>query len=231
MPTNSLQPSDVYPALTWERLIGLRQIVFDTRKWVAGDAKPDRGDTKCGVGFRAWEQTKFGIAMAAMGEFRSWLSIADKGANFTFKIDLMPIRFCRGDCEEPLPPIYAIPSSAERDQFGLALSSAGRPVVDGSFRLLIQADGSGYPLAVYLALATDGVIVMAWKIPSADELGGSAPIVVPQQPVGLPPLAVMTVSEAAVIEETERVQKEKEAKEKKTQEEEAAKRQAKDKGA
>jgi len=206
------QPSDIYSAFTWPRLITLAKILFETRKWVADDAKPERGDGVCGIGYRAWEQTKFAVQKAAAKELIEWLSILDGSAHFIFQLDMMPIRFCRGDSERPLPVGYAIVDGKERAQIELAFDTSGQRPVEGIFRLLVQANREGQPLGVYLVHASlEGETLMTWQIPVADDGTGVAPIVVPTTPVVLPALEVQSVEEA---EASERKRAEREAAEK-----------------
>lgn len=206
------QPSDVYKAFTWPRLIALAKILFDTREWVANDARPDRGDGLCGIGFRAWEQSKFFVSKAAATELSDWLSIADAGSEFKFRLDMMPIRFCRGDSEQPLPPNYATADARERAETELAFDLCGQPAFNGVFRFLVEADRRGAPLAVYLVQANEqGETVRMWRIPREGDAGGVAPIVVPQTPVVLPALTVETLEEAAERERIEREQADKAA--------------------
>jgi hypothetical protein len=185
--------------------------------WVAEDAKPERGDGVCGIGFRAWEQTKFAVQKAAAKEYVEWLSILDGSAHFTFQLDLMPIRFCRGDSEEPLPASYAVADVKEIAQVEMAFGASGQPATEGIFRLLVQADKQGRPLGVYLVHANlDGATLMTWQIPTTADGTGIAPIVVPQTPVVLPALELLSVEEAEAAEreraERERIEKERVAK-------------------
>jgi hypothetical protein len=219
------QPSDFYCAFTWPRLIILARILFDTRKWVADDAKPERGDSLCGVGFRAWEQTKHAVMKAAAYEHKDWLSVTDGGANFTFKLHMMPIRFLRADAEEPLPPNYGIPDAMELREAELAFDEAGQPF-EGIFRLVCEADGRGQPLAVHLVLANGGETLMTWEIPLSLDDTGVTPLVVPKKPVELPPLQVETQEEAA-----EREQREAEAENERLERQKAERDHNTDKGA
>jgi hypothetical protein len=198
---NPLQPSDIYPSFTWERLSTLAALMFTTRKWVAEQAAPERGDGLCSIGFRAWEQTKFAVTKAAAVEHKEWLSVSEVGAHFTFKLRLMPIRFLRGDSEKPLPANYALPSESERAAIAHALDESGQPKIVGVFRLLIQADNTGSPLGVYLVLANEaGETMLTWKIPTKVESNAATPIVVPQTPVILPGLELQSVEEAMAAE-------------------------------
>src|SRR5687768_9407720 len=111
------QPSDLYPGLTWDRLIVLCRLIWDSRIWVAENATPERGDSRCGVGFRAWEHGKHAVTVAAVKERADWLSVVDQGPRFIFQIAGMPVRFCKGDTDKPvpMPENYSFANQLERD--------------------------------------------------------------------------------------------------------------------
>ncbi|MCC6774561.1 MAG: hypothetical protein IT360_25520 [Gemmatimonadaceae bacterium] len=177
--------------------------------WVAKEARPDLGDSLCCIGLRAWDHAKFAVQKAAVTEYADWLSITDGSAHFVFKLDMMPIRFCRGDSEKPLPPKYAVADVRERAQTELAFSSTGHPTVEGVFRFVVEADALGAPLGVVLVHANlQGETMMAWRIPREEDGRGVAPIVVPQSPIELPALELQTVDEAEAAER-ERLEREK----------------------
>lgn len=194
MPERPLQPSDLYAPLTWDRLIILAKLLWDVRLWVANDAKPERGDRACGIGLRCWEQGTYAVTLAAKDLYSDWLSMEDKSAHFVFKIASMPIRFCRGDTDDLLPENYSYPTHVERAEIELALGKS----YDGFFRIVVEADGKGFPKGVHLALAREGgQVTMSWQIP-IDDRGtdtGTVALVTPRLPITLPPLIVRSVAE------------------------------------
>ena len=192
------QPSDLYAPLTWDRLIALRRIFWDTRKWVAEDAKVERGDDRTLIGYRAWAHARFAVNKAAAKEYADWLSIKHSGANFTFKIAMFPIRFCRGDSEEALPPKYRYPIDGEEADIETASREAG-VTFHGLLRVINEADERGAPVKVHLVYADrTGEAIMSWEIPESFE-AGMTPFVAPTIPVTLGPLdeAVKTKKQLA----------------------------------
>jgi hypothetical protein len=211
------QPSDFYRAFTWDRLTALADRIFACRLWVAENARPDKGDSLCQIGLRAFDHTKHTITTAAANEFRDWLSVEDGGQRFVFKLDMMPIRFLRSDSEKPLPPNYAVPSARELAVGELALKASGGSMgMDKIFRVLIEGTRDGYPTAVFLVVADlNGRTILQWRIPRGDEGMGSTPIVVPQTPIDLGPLMVETVEEVEQREAAERAEQERQEAEQK----------------
>lgn len=206
---DNVQPADLYPAFRWERLIALGELAWEARTYVSTHAVP--ADSVCGIGLRGWEHTKHAIIKAAAKEHADWLSVTDSGAKFRFKADMMPIRFCRGDHDEPLPKKYAFADPVEQEQIELAFGAVNHPTTEGFFRLLIDADKQGTPLGIYLVLANlDGGVRISWRIPRASAQSGATPIVIPQTPITLGPLKVRTVAE--IEEEKKRLAEEAEQK-------------------
>lgn len=223
MPTSNLQPADYVPAFTWVRLIAVAKLLFQTRVWVAEQATPERGDKGNLIGLRAWMHGKHAIAVAAANELGAWLSIVDDGAKFIFAVGGAPIRFYRGDSDEPVPENYGDPEEVEREQLDLFFAANAPGIAfDGYYRMIVVADRSGFPTAVFLAgiAFADNMIRMAWEIPLDADASGLTPITVPQTPVPLPPLTVLTLAEQAdaAREEAEREEREREA-QKRTEEE------------
>ncbi len=209
MPTD-LQPADYVAAFTWDRLIAIATLLFNTRQRVAEDAKPELGDTRTGIGFRAWEQSKFAITKAAANDLADWLSISDEGPRFVFLLGMMPIRFYRGDSDEPVPENYADPSAEEMEQIEIALVSNAGVHFAGYYRMIVKANVVGFPQTTYLVgIDFDNRIRLAWEIPL--DAAATTPIIVPLSPVPLPPLNVFTVAEVddAEKEARERAEAEK----------------------
>lgn len=207
--TSPLQPSDMYAALTWERLIALRKIFWDTRVWVADDAKPERGDDRTVIGYRAWAHARFEVTKAAIKQYAEWLSVKHPGPSFTFKIAMMPVRFCRGDSEEAIPPKYRYPQEGEESDIEQAMKESGVKI-EGLFRIINEADDNGKPQRVFLVYADKfGKQIMAWEVPEAMDVGGAAPIVTPTTPVTLGPLdeVVRTKTEIAAEEAAKKKRK------------------------
>jgi hypothetical protein len=186
------EPSDLYPGLTWPRLGLVSKVLWDARFWVAENAAPDRGDSACGIGFRAWEHGVHAVSKAALHHYADWLSIAGSGPVFVFKIGGMPIRFCRGDTEAPLPDNYSFADPMERTLQELALGQS----FNGLLRIIVEANKRGFPLGVHLAHALQGGYIMrAWKLPIGDEGTGTLSFSRPKDPVDLPQIVVKTRAE------------------------------------
>lgn len=94
-------PSDVYPALTADRLAFVGRLMRAVRAEAADSHEPDKGDTAWGLGTRGHERTIFAITNAASGIASEWLTVIEPGLHFVFAIGGVPIRFYRGEAESP----------------------------------------------------------------------------------------------------------------------------------
>lgn len=212
MQTPPKAPTDLSPAFTWDRLKAVGQIAFDAAKWVAERAVPN--DSACCTGLRRWDHIRSEITTAAAYKYPEWLSVPDRYKQFTFAINSTPVRFFRGDDDDPVPLKYAAPSLFESATAETAFL----------YRLIIVVDGSGaFPVEVQFAAVNDsGEIAHSWTIPidSSGEASGGvsapvAPIVAPKAPVPLPPLVIQSVAEAEEAERAEAARKERELREQK----------------
>lgn len=206
MKTPPKEPSDLSPAFPWDHLKVVAQIAFDAAKRVAELAVPN--DSACCTGLRRWDHIRADITRAAAYKYPEWLSIVDPGALFEFAMSSRPVRFFRGDEEEPVPEKYASPTLFESAQ----LES------EFIYRFIILVDVfTKFPVGVVFAALNDaGEIEYSWPVPSNATGGVSvpvAPIVAPKAPVALPPLVIQSVTEADEEERANAAQKEREMQE------------------
>jgi hypothetical protein len=215
MHTPPKDPSDLSPAFTWDHLKAVGQIAFDAARWVAEHVVPN--DSACCTGLRRWDHIRSEITKAAAYKYPEWLSVPEPGALFTFAMSSRPVRFFRGDDEDPVPVKYANPTLFETVQ----------TETEFIYRYIIVVDGSSvFPTAVlFAALNNAGEIAYSWTIlinTSGEASGGAsapvAPIVAPKAPVALPPLVIQSVAEADEAERAETVRKEREMREQKERE-------------
>ena len=203
-----LDPSDLYYALTPDRLAVIGREVWDARVLAATTARWHDGATKFSVGLHAWLYGKTRLAKLAVAGTHPWLSVSDEGPKFVIKMGGCPLRFCSGDDESPLRANYRHPLPRERLDLQLAFAASELTKDDVFVRLLVTADEEGMPVALFLAecdLRT-GDINNAWRIRLSGEGGtGVAAFVAPKPPVVLPGLNLETHEEAKEREQEEKV--------------------------
>jgi hypothetical protein len=202
----SLEPSNLYYALTPGRLGIIAHALWDARVLAATTAIWDAGANRFSIGLHAWLYGRTSLTRLATNGAHEWLSVADEGAHFIIKIGGCPLRFCSGDDESTLRESYRDPKPRERADLQLAFTSSELMSDEIFFRFLMEADAEGMPIASYLAVCdlNTGEIVRAWRIDPSEEGGtGMVTFVAPKPPIILPGLRVETHAEVALREQDE----------------------------
>src|SRR5690349_13440733 len=104
---SDLQPWDVHPGLTAERLSHVARTIRQVRAETLALHDPANGDSAWSLGCRAYSRTCHGIRKSSEDPACSdWLSIVDQtGLHFVFAIGGVPLRFYKTeDAEEEIAP-------------------------------------------------------------------------------------------------------------------------------
>jgi hypothetical protein len=158
-------PWDLHPALTEERLSACARLLARGRADAVALADPWAGDDAWSIGCRAYSFSRNRLRGAAEGGRYPWLGVLDATHHFVFLIDGVPVRFFRGDAEEPSKRTLRQQES-EAQQLALALGDAG-----GSeglmFRLAVETgEGGEVSRVVFLALrGEEGAVECFWPVP------------------------------------------------------------------
>lgn len=96
-----MDPWDINPALTAERLAFIARLLAAVRRDAADAHEADRGDTAWGLGCRSHERSMHAITNAAQGIAADWLQVVEPGLHFVFAIGGVPFRFYRGEADSP----------------------------------------------------------------------------------------------------------------------------------
>lgn len=151
--------------------------------------RPTEGDDEWSLGCRAYTRTCFALRKAAL-EY-PWLTVlADRQyLRFTFTIGGVPIRFYRGDPQDPPEKVFNVCYSELR-QFEFAFGAGIAIPRDKVLRVAIETDPSGYASTISIVeLGEDQKPTEIYPIPNWPP---SQRTVVPLQPKGidLPPPTV-----------------------------------------
>jgi hypothetical protein len=158
-------PWDLHPALTEERLAACARLLARGRADAVAHADPWMGDDAWSIGCRAYSFSRNRLRQAAEGGRYRWLGVLDATHHFVFLIDGVPVRFFRGDAEEPSKRTLRRQES-EAQQLALALGDADR--AEGlMFRLAVETgEGGEVTRVVFLALrGEDGATECFWPVP------------------------------------------------------------------
>jgi hypothetical protein len=97
----TLVPWDVSPELQRERLILLAQEVARARDRIADLHEPENGDDPWSFGCRAYSRTCHGLQRLEESNKYPWLRTTRRGLSFTLFVDGVPLKFYRGDADQP----------------------------------------------------------------------------------------------------------------------------------
>lgn len=160
------RPRDLHPALTEERLAAARLLARGRADTLAL-ADPWAGDDAWSVGCRAYAFSKHQMARAAESGRYPWLGVLDETHHFIFLVEGVPVRFYRGDTDDPSKRTLRQQES-EAEQLALALGGDGAEGL--MFRLAVEtgADRSVRRI-VFLALrGEEGRVECFWPMPLGD---------------------------------------------------------------
>jgi hypothetical protein len=197
-------PWDLHPSLTAERLSACARLLARGRADALALADPWAGDDAWSIGCRAYSFSRNRLRQAAEGGRWAWLGVLDETHHFVFMIEGVPVRFFRGDAEEPTKRTLR-QQETEAQQLALALGGAGS--AEGlMFRLAVETEPDGaVRRVVFLALRGEGIgaVECFWPVPldpdgvaetgqarSARNSGGLLP----------PPLAAMAARRGAAVD-------------------------------
>lgn len=136
-------PWNHYPALTEERLRTLADLIRRVRHEVVALHSPNEGDNEWSLGCRAYARICYAIKRAT--EHFDWLTVLPdpgKPLRFVFAIGQVPIRFYRGDANDP-PGRYLISTHAERMARQMAFEFEGIPALDRFLRIAVDTNALG----------------------------------------------------------------------------------------
>jgi len=147
----ALLPWQIHSALAQDRLTAVAGILWRVRAEVSLRMEPGKGDTLWGAGCAAYERSCRALSDAAARDLKAWLSVARAENHFLIKIGGVPVRFYRGDPEEPTPTRYAVATDAEVAALQFAFHLADTPTPDKLFRIEVCTDTKSFPVSVSLA--------------------------------------------------------------------------------
>lgn len=170
-----LQPWELHPALTEDRLRVCARLLANARRDALAMASYELGDDPWSVGCRAYAFGRNRLARTAGSGAHNWLGVLDESNAFVFLIEDVPVRFYRGQADEPTSRMLRR-HAEETEQLSLALGEAAAAGL--VFRLAVETgEGGRVNRIVFLALrGEEGEAVCVWPV-SLDmpAVTGSAP--------------------------------------------------------
>lgn len=159
-----MRPWDYHAEFIKERLVKVAQLLALGRGSAVDRFDPTIGDDNWTLGVCAYNYGCFQISRAAGTLGFEWLGVIDPGKHFQFSIGGVPMRFWRGD---PNDPTAKISVATPFEQLLLDLEP-GVPTAGMLFRIGVTTDEDGALLgASFVALRNDQPEAV-WPLPLAE---------------------------------------------------------------
>ncbi|MBV8092105.1 MAG: hypothetical protein JOY71_06310 [Acetobacteraceae bacterium] len=159
-------PWDFHRALQPERLRVCARLIANARRDAVALARSELGDDAWSVGCRAYAFARQRLKRVAEAGTHPWLRVLDESHHFVFLIEQVPIRFYRGQADDPTTRTLRRQEEEAR-QLALALGDSG--VAEGLvFRFAVETNEAkgGVARVVFLALrGEEGQAECAWPVP------------------------------------------------------------------
>lgn len=177
-------PWDYHPDLTPERLTAVALLLRQGRHDAVERFDVEVGDDGWTLGCRAYRFGQFRILQADAEKRFPWLSILDSTLRFIFAVGLVPVRFYRGDAEEPSSKTCRV-TFPELDQLTIAFpGEEAHPMV---YRFAVETDYDGSVLAIKFVGLRHQQVVLCWEVPlPIATVMTLAPITIGDEGVDLP---------------------------------------------
>lgn len=191
---NTFEPWTPYPPLTLERLSAIATRLRDVRQETVDKHEPQDGDSEWSLGCRIYSRSCFALRQA-IADY-DWLTILPELENlrFSFAIGNIPLRFYKGNADDP-PGKYIGITFGELNQQQLLLAIDGVSLTDVVLRLAIETDEERLASNVILVEMDEaGNVTNTYEIPFDAESSNVIPFQAP--PVSLPPVDLPTAAEA-----------------------------------
>jgi hypothetical protein len=197
-------PWEVHPDLAADRLTVLAELIAAARGDVVAAHNPEIGDDEWVLGCRGFQASRYRITQAAASGEYPWLTIDDPSRHYVFKVGKVPVRFYRGEPEDPNTRTKR-QSFPELAQLSLAFPEENvRELRDLVYRLAVETDFDGQVAMISFVGLVGESIFVNWRIP-LDPTAATVTVMKPRAPgvVLAPPM----VEEPGAVTEVQDEQK------------------------
>ncbi|MDQ1077762.1 hypothetical protein [Pseudoroseomonas cervicalis] len=159
-------PWELHPSLTEDRLVAAARLLVRGREQALRMADYEAGDDPWSVGCRAYSFSRHQLRAAAEAGRYPWLGVLDHTHHFVFLIDGIPVRFYRGDAEDPNRRTLR-QQEDEAAQMAMAFGGETESSQGLMFRFALEpAERGGIERVVFLALrGEEGRAECFWPVP------------------------------------------------------------------
>lgn len=178
-----MKPWEVAPQLKRERLVALATRLIEIRCRALLAHEPEEGDGPWGLGTRVYERTTKQLSWAAGRDGFEWLSVILDGLFINLQIEASPVRFYRGDPDNPGANVVrgglrdleiAQAQACAKAANGDVITRNGTAYLDGMeppatswfWVIAVETVGEGTPVRVTVEQVSDaGDTRYRWKVP------------------------------------------------------------------
>lgn len=198
-----LVPSTKYPDLTDERLSAVANLLRRVRSRCVELHEPEVGDGDWSLGTRVYQRSYF--ALTELSKITDWLKMNSelKALQFSFSIGSVPLRFYKGDPEDP-PSRYLTLTPGEEHHKQLSFEFEGIPPLDTVLRLAVEVGASRQAVSVSLVEIDEfKEVVGVYRIPfDAQVRTNVMPMMAP--PVMVPPAVAVPLKKETAEEKKDK---------------------------
>lgn len=159
-------PWDYHPDLTRTRLVAIARLLEKGRNDALDWHNPDIGDNGWTLGCNAFAYQMHQILQAIDSGEYEWLTAIDRSLHFVFMIGRIPVRFYRGEAENPTHRTLH-QSHSELRQLELIFNAADHGK-DLAYRFAVETDIDGSVLKIIFVGLRDENPVLYWEVPLGD---------------------------------------------------------------
>lgn len=169
-----MTPWEHHAALTRDRLISIAKLIERGRNHALDRYDPSVGCTPWTVGCEAFAFQKFEIETASFS--LEWLEILDPSMQFIFSVGGVPVRFYRGEPDDPTTRTLK-QSFSELKQLSLFGAEELVKLADEpAYRFAIETDVDGALTAVTFVVLAGETPVLTWQVPLDEPVTKISPL-------------------------------------------------------
>lgn len=165
--TNML-PWDCHKELTKKRLIYIANIIVEGRNRAYELYDEIEGDTGWTLGCRGFEFVRQRLIKLSENSDIQWFELVDPSMRFIFKIGNVPVRFYKGDAEEPNNRTL---KTSHTELYQLNLSFADEDIKSNLiYRFVIETDFDGSVSSIKFVGFKGEKPILIWDVPYQETL-------------------------------------------------------------
>jgi len=169
-----MTPWEHHPALDRDRLITIGKLIERGRNNALDRFDPAIGCTPWTVGCEAFAFQKSEIETAALDV--DWLEILDPSMQFVFSIGGVPVRFYRGEPDDPTTRTLKQSFSELKQRSLFSPDELVRLTSEPAYRFAIETDVDGALTAITFVVLAGETPVLTWEVPLDESVTKVSPL-------------------------------------------------------